>query len=63
VTIEAADGAHQATVDEKAPPKLKNFNSVGVFPFEPGKPAAVIIGGAPADGNVHADAVQLLPAP
>lgn len=63
ITIEAADGAHQATVDQKAPPKLKNFNSVGMFPFEPGKPAAVTIGGAPTDGNVHADAVQLLPAP
>lgn len=63
VKIEAADGSHTATIDQKAPPKLKNFNSVGVFPFEPGKPAVIVIGGAPADGNVHADAVQLLPAP
>ena len=37
------------------------FVSLGVFRFEPGKPAVVTIGGEPADGNVHADAVQLLP--
>ena len=31
--------------------------------FEPGKPAVITIGGKPTNGNVHADAVQLLPQP
>ena len=34
-----------------------------MFRFEPGKPAAVTFGTAGADGNVHVDAVQLLPVP
>jgi hypothetical protein len=34
-----------------------------VFRFEPGKPAAVTFRTEGADGNVHIDAVQLLPKP
>jgi hypothetical protein len=45
-----------------APPLEKGFVTVGTYRFEPGKPAAVIIGDGPANGNIHADAVQLLPA-
>jgi hypothetical protein len=61
VTIQAADGEHKTTINQRVPPPLKGFVSVGTFHFEPGKPATVTLGGAPADGNVHADAVQLLP--
>jgi hypothetical protein len=63
VTVESADGSHQAKVNERVDPPLKGFVSLGVFRFEPGKPAVVTIGGAPADGTVHVDAVQLLPQP
>lgn len=63
VTIESAEGAKSTTVNQRVtPPVDKHFVSLGKFRFEPGKPAVVAIGGAPADGNVHADAVQLLPA-
>jgi hypothetical protein len=40
-----------------------SFVSAGTYRFEPGKPAAVTLSTAGADGNVHADAVQLLPVP
>jgi hypothetical protein len=61
VTIESADGKKTATVNQRIPAPDKGFVSLGNFRFEPGKPAAVIIGDGPANGNVHADAVQLLP--
>ena len=62
VKIESADGVKTATVNQKVPPALpKGFVSLGTFQFAPGKPAAVTIGAAGADGTVHADAVQLVP--
>ena len=62
VVIESADGAKETTINQRnKPPLPQNFLSLGVFKFAPGKPAVVTIGGKPADGNVHADAVQLLP--
>ena len=64
VLIESAEGAKEATVNQRVKPPLpQNFISLGVFQFEPGKPAVITIGGKPANGNVHADAVQLLPQP
>jgi len=63
VTIESADGTKQATVNERVKAPLpKGFVSLGKFHFAPGQPAAVVIGAGTADGNVAADAVQLLPA-
>jgi len=63
VAIESAEGTKRLTVDERVKSPLPHgFISLGKFRFEPGKPAAVIIGDGPADGNVHIDAVQLLPA-
>jgi hypothetical protein len=62
VTIESADGSKAAVINERATPDGKpGFATVGTFSFAPGKPAVVILGGAEADGNLHADAVQLLP--
>lgn len=62
VVIESADGVKEATINQRNKPSLpQNFISLGVFKFAPGKPAVVTLGGKPADGNVHADAVQLLP--
>ena len=63
VTIESADGAKKLTVNERiAAPLAKGFVSLGKFKFAPGKPAVVIVGDGPADGNVAIDVVQLLPA-
>ena len=62
VSIESAAGKKTVYVNERvAAPLPKGFISLGKFRFEPGKPAVVIIGDGPADGNVHADVVQLLP--
>ncbi len=62
VVIESADGVKETTINQRnKPPLPQNFISLGTFKFAPGKPAVVTIGGKPADGNVHADAVQLLP--
>ena len=64
VKIESADGVKTATVNQKLPPPPpQGFISLGTFHFAPGKPAAVTIGAGPADGTIHADAVQLLPVP
>jgi len=62
VTIETAEGAKTVTVNQRnAPPLPQGFVSLGTFLFEPGKPASVTLSSKGADGNVHADAVQLLP--
>ena len=63
VTIVSADGTKKVTVNERVPaPIAKGFVSLGKFRFEPAKPAVVIVGDGPADGNVAIDVVQLLPA-
>lgn len=62
VTIETADGPQKTTVNQRVPPPLKTTVSLGTYRFTPEKPAVITIGGAPADGTLHADAVQLLPA-
>jgi len=62
VSIETADGTRTATLNMRQEPNLeKGFVSLGTFLFAPGKPAAVIVSTAGANGNVHADTVQLLP--
>ena len=62
VLIESADGVKEVTINQRTKPPLpQNFISLGVFKFGPGKPGVVTIGGKLAAGNVHADAVQLLP--
>lgn len=64
VTVESAAGSKQATINQRtAPPLPGGFVSLGMFDFAPGKPAAVTLDATPADGFVHADAVQLLPLP
>ena len=64
VIIESAEGTKTTTVNERiAPPIPPSFVSAGTYRFEPGKPAAVTLSTAGADGNVHADVVQLLPVP
>ena len=61
VTVEAADGPHAARVNQRQPlPIDKLFVSLGVFAFEPGRPAAVVVSCEGTDGYVIADAVQFL---
>ena len=62
VAVESAEGTKQLTVNERLKSPLpKGFISLGKFRFEPGKPAAVVVGDGPANGDVHIDVVQLLP--
>ncbi len=62
VTVESADGKKTIAVNQRiAAPLEKGFASLGVFAFAPGKPAVVVIGDGVADGNIHADVVQLVP--
>ena len=62
IVIESVGGTKETTVNQRTkPPLAQNFISLGTFRFEPGRPAVITIGGKAADGNVHADAVQLLP--
>ena len=64
VTIESADGTTKAAINQrKESVATKGFVSLGVFRFAPGKPAALTFQTEGADGNVHIDAVQLLPQP
>ena len=62
VSVESAEGKKALTVNQRVAAPDKGFVSLGKFRFEPGKPAVVTIGEGSADGNIHADAVQLLPA-
>jgi hypothetical protein len=64
VTVFCADGEKHLQVNQRAAPNLPPcFISLGVFPFTAGKVWAVEIRASGANGNVHADAVQVLPAP
>jgi len=64
VTVEHALGSQFGTINQREkPPLAQGFLSLGTFTFDPAKPAAVTIGGSRADGHIHADAVQLVPAP
>jgi len=63
VTIESAEGRKTMLVNERSPaPIAKGLVSLGKFQFAPGKPAVVIVGDGPADGNVAIDVVQIVPA-
>jgi len=61
VTVTSADGSHTVIVNQRvAPPLAKGFYTLGVHRFEKSRPGAVVISGEGADGNVHADAVQII---
>jgi hypothetical protein len=49
-------------VNQKLPGKIDGrWVSLGVFRFAAGKPASVEVDAAGANGNVHLDAVQVVP--
>jgi hypothetical protein len=61
VTVISADGEKTLPVNQRiAPPLAKGFYGLGVFRFEAGKPAAVVVSNVGADGNAHIDAVQVI---
>jgi hypothetical protein len=61
VTVFSADGESEITINQRvAPPLAKGFFSLGVHRFEKGKAGAVVVSAKGADGNVHADAVQVI---
>ncbi len=64
VTVHSADGAKTIRVNQQVePPVPPTFVSLGVFRFAAGQPGAVEVRAEGVDGNVHIDAVQVLPAP
>jgi len=63
VSVLSADGEKTLTVDQtKAAPLPQGAYSLGTFKFTAGEEAAVIFRTLNAEGNVHLDAVQVLPA-
>lgn len=64
VTVFSVEGKKTLKINQRLAPTLPSgFVSLGVFLFESGKAWALEISADGADGNVHADAVQVLPAP
>jgi hypothetical protein len=62
ITVHSADGDKALRINErKEPPIAPTFISLGVFRFEAGKPGSVEVTNDKADGNVHIDAIQVLP--
>lgn len=59
VTITSADGEKTVKLDQKKETK-DGFRSLGVFRFDAGVPAKVIISNTDTDGYVIVDAVQLV---
>jgi hypothetical protein len=63
VTILSADGTKELTIDQSKPNgQPKGIKSLGIFKFNAGEEAAVIFRTKGAGGNVHIDAVQVVPA-
>ncbi len=61
--VRSAEGEKSGRVNQKLAPTIdKRWVSLGVFRFAAGKPGAVEIDAAAADGLVHIDAVQVVPA-
>jgi hypothetical protein len=64
VTILTADGNQDITLDLSKPHGDKSgLKTVGKYKFNAGEEAAVIYRTTGANGNVHIDAVQIVPAP
>jgi hypothetical protein len=62
VTVHDADGETTVKVDQRKTPPLDGaFVSLGVFRFEAGAEAVVIVTTGKTNGYVIADAVQIVP--
>jgi len=63
VTVTSSTGSQTVLINQKVESKLPNgFVSVGTFTFEAAQKGVVEIGTDKVNGNVHADAIQVLPA-
>jgi ribulose 1,5-bisphosphate synthetase/thiazole synthase len=63
ITVLSADGSKEVAVDQTTAPVGKApFGSIGSFQFTAGAEAAVIFRTEGARGNVHIDAIQVVPA-
>ena len=63
VVVRHADGTTPATLNQRQPAPIGGrWISLGFFNFKAGQTASVEVDAAGADGNVHLDAVQVLPA-
>jgi hypothetical protein len=63
VTVLSTAGSQALTLDQTQKPKAaKNFEPIGVYEFHPDQEGAVVFSTQNAQGAVHIDAVQLLPA-
>lgn len=62
VTLETADGEKSLSFSQTSPPSGPNgFHSLGRFSFSASKPSALTFRVADSGGNVHVDAVQVIP--
>ncbi|MCH9652746.1 MAG: FAD-dependent oxidoreductase [Planctomycetes bacterium] len=62
VTIRSSQETKTVKINQQIKPPLKNgFISLGTFQFEKNQPIKVIMSNSGVDGNVHADAIQVLP--
>ena len=63
LVVRHADGTTPVTVNQRNPAPIGGrWVSLGFFTFKAGQPAAVEVDATTANGNVHLDAVQVLPA-
>jgi len=63
VTVDCAAGKKTVTINQREKAPLENgFIALGVFELKAGETVSVTIGTEGAGGNVHADAVQIVPA-
>jgi hypothetical protein len=63
LTVHSADGDQTVTVNMKEEPTgEKGFQPLGTFRFEAGKKPVLTVNAQGANGAVHTDAVQLIPA-
>jgi hypothetical protein len=60
--IAAKDGVKTVKLDQRGKTP-EGFHSIGVFEFSANQPTSIVISNVGADGAVHADAVQIVPAP
>jgi hypothetical protein len=63
ITVFSADGEKSLSIDQtKAPTGANGFQSLGKFRFDESKNFSVVFRVASSQGNVHIDAVQIVPA-
>jgi hypothetical protein len=62
MTVHSADGDKSTTVNQRVEGPLNGYVSLGKYKFDANQIGYVAIEAKGADGNVHVDAVQILPA-